>query len=89
MLSKQSIRKEVTIYLEGEQISKDEMIEISKDFTEKEEKHFKKMLQQGGKIRVQGNLFEIKRTEYKIRNSRGNYEPPTILKKPEDWEEKN
>lgn len=89
MLSKQSIRKEVTIYLEGEQVSKDEMIEISKDFTEKEEKHFKKMLQQGGKIRVQGNLFEIKRTEYKIRNSRGNYEPPTILKKPEDWEEKN
>lgn len=89
MLSKQSIRKEVTIYLEGEQVSKDEMIEISKDFTEKEEKHFKKMLQQGGKIRVQGNLFEIKRTEYKVRNSRGNYEPPTILKKPEDWEEKN
>lgn len=89
MLSKQSIRKEVTIYLEGEQVSKDEMIEISKDFTEKEEKHFRKMLQQGGKIRVQGNLFEIKRTEYKVRNSRGNYEPPTILKKPEDWEEKN
>ncbi len=65
------------------------MIEISRDFTEKEEKHFRKMLQQGGKIRVQGNLFEIKRTEYKVRNSRGNYEPPTILKKPEDWEEKN
>ena len=89
MLSKQSIRKEVTIYLEGEIVSKEEMIEISKDFSENEEKRFRKMLQQGGKIKVQGRLFEIQRTEYKIRNSRGVYEPPTILKKPEDWEEKN
>tara|TARA_R110002167_G_scaffold289376_2_gene494453 strand:+ start:743 stop:1012 length:270 start_codon:yes stop_codon:yes gene_type:complete len=89
MLSKQSIRKEVTIYLEGEQITKDEIIEISKDFSERELQHFRKMLQQGGKIRVQGRLFEIERTEHKIRNSRGFYEPPTILKKPEDWEEKN
>jgi hypothetical protein len=87
MLSKQSIRKEVTIYLDGEIVSKEEMIEISKDFSEKELQHFRKILQQGGKIRVQGNLFEIRRTEHKIRNSRGVYEPPTILKKPEDWEE--
>ena len=87
MLSKQSIRKEVTIYFNKELISKNEMIEISKDFTEKEEQHFRKMLQQGGKIRVQGNLFEIKRSEYKFRNSKGEYESPTILKKPEDWEE--
>ena len=87
MLSKQSIRKEVTIYFEGEIVSKEEMIEISKDFSEKELQHFRKILQQGGKIRVQGNLFEIRRTEHKIRNSRGVYEPPTILKKPEDWEE--
>lgn len=87
MLSKQSIRKEVTIYLEGKIISKEEMIEMSKDFSENEEKRFRKMLQQGGKIKVQGDLFEIRRTEYKIRNSRGVYEPPTILKKPEDWEE--
>jgi len=87
MLSKQSIRKEVTIYLEGRIVSKEEMIEISKDFSENEEKRFRKMLQQGGKIMVQGDLFEIRRTEHKIRNSRGVYEPPTILKKPEDWEE--
>ena len=87
MLSKQSIRKEVTIYLEGEIVSKEEMIEISKDFSENEEKRFRKMLEQGGKIKVQGDLFEIRRTEHKIRNSRGVYEPPTILKKPEDWEE--
>ena len=85
MLSKQSIRKEVTIYFNNIKIDKAEMIEISKDFTEKEIKHFKKMLQQGGKIRVQGNLFVIKRNE-KMRNSKGEFESPIKLKKPEDWE---
>jgi hypothetical protein len=84
MLSKQSIRKEVTIYLERELISKEEMLEISKDFSEGELKHFRKILQQGGKIRVQNNLFEIKKKEYKFRNSRGDYESPTIIKKPEE-----
>ena len=87
MLSKQSIRKEHSIYLNGELLEKDEMIEISKEFTEIEEQHFRKMLQQGGKIRVQGNLFEIIKAENRIRNSKGEYESPTILKKPEDWEE--
>ena len=86
MLSKQSIRKEHTIYLNRELIKKEEMLEISKEFNEIEEQHFRKMLQQGGKIRIQGNLYEIKKFEYKIRNSRGDYESPTKLKKPEDWE---
>ena len=85
MLSKQSIRKEHFIYLNGELLEKDEMIEISEEFTEIEEQHFRKMLQQGGKIRIQGNLYEIKKSEHKVRNSRGDYEKPTILKKPEDW----
>ena len=61
-------------------------LEISEEFTEIEEQHFRKMLQQGGKIRIQGNLYEIKKSEHKVRNSRGDYEKPTILKKPEDWE---
>ena len=86
MLSKQSIRKEHSIYLNGELLEKNEMIEISKEFSEIEEQHFRKMLQQGGKIRIQGNLYEIKKFEYKVRNSRGDYEPPTMLKKPKDWE---
>ena len=40
----------------------------------------------GGKIKIQGNVYEIKRIDHKVRNSRGDYEKPTILKKPEDWE---
>jgi len=44
------------------------------------------MLQQGGKIKIQGNIYEIIKIDHKIRNSRGDFEPPTILKTPEDWE---
>ena len=76
MLSKQSIRKEVTIYLNGEILSKDEIIEISKDFTEKEEARFRKMLKQGGNLKVGGNRYEIVRNDNKIRNSNGEYESP-------------
>lgn len=45
MLSKQSIRKEHIILLNRVKMSKDEIIEISKDFTETEEQRFRKMLQ--------------------------------------------
>ena len=86
MPSKQSIRKEHTIYLNGKLLEKDEMIEISKEFSEKEEQRLRKMLQQGGKIKLQGNVYEIKKSGSKIRNSRGEFELPTKLKKPEDWE---
>jgi hypothetical protein len=86
MLSKQSIRKEHSIYLNKKLIEKDEMIEMSKEFNEQEEQHFRKILQQGGKIMIQSNLYEIKRNEHKVRNSRGEFEKPVILKKPKDWE---
>mgnify|MGYP003648984845 FL=1 len=86
MLNKQSIRKEVTIYLNGKLISKDEMIEISKDFTEKEEARFRKMIKQGGNIKAGGNRYEIKRNENKSRNSKGDYEPPFKQQFIDDYE---
>ena len=86
MLSKQSIRKEVSIYLNGKLLEKEEMIEISKEFTEKEEARFRKMIKQGGKIKVDNNLYEIKRNERKVRNSKGEYEPTFKLINPEDYE---
>ena len=56
-------------------MSKDEIIEISKDFTEPEEQRFRKMLQQGGKISIQGKKFEIiKDLKDYARNSKGEYE---------------
>ncbi len=81
MLSKQSIRKEHTIYLNGVLMSKEEILEISKDFSEIEVKRFKKILQQGGVIKIKNNKFEIQKKEYKFRNSKGEYESPIRLNK--------
>ena len=60
MLSKQSIRKEHTILLNRVKMSKDEIIEISKDFNENEEGRFRKMLQQGGNFKMDGKEFVVK-----------------------------
>ena len=86
MLSKQSIRKEVSIYLNGRLLEKEEMIEISKEFTEKEEARFRKMLKQGGKLKVGGNRYEIVRNDNKIRNSKGDYESPFKQQFLDDYE---
>ena len=86
MLSKQSIRKEHTIYLNDVLMTKEEIIEISKDFNEKEELHFKKMLQQGGSLKIKGNKFKIDKYEYKQRNSKNEYEEAAKPHRAEDWE---
>jgi hypothetical protein len=86
MLSKQSIRKEVSIYLNGVLLEKEEMIEISKEFTEKEEARFRKMIQQGGKLKVQGNSYEIIRNDHKQRNSKGDFETPYKTPNPKNYE---
>jgi hypothetical protein len=87
MLSKQSIRKEHVILLNRVKMSKDEIIEISKDFNENEEGRFRKMLQQGGTITIQGKKFEIvKDSKDYTRNSKGEYEAPAKPHRNEDWE---
>ena len=86
MLSKQSIRKEHTILLNRVKMSKDEIIEISKDFSETEELHFRKMLQQGGSLKIKGNKFKINKYEYKQRNSKGEFEEAAKPHRNEDWE---
>jgi hypothetical protein len=85
MLSKQSIRKEHTIFLNRVEMSKEEIIEISKDFTENEEQRFRKMLKQGGNFLIQGKEFEVKRTENKYRNSKGEYESAAKPHNPDQW----
>ena len=86
MLSKQSIRKEHTIYLNDVLMTKEEIIEISRDFNEKEEKHFRKMLQQGGSLKIKGNKFRIDKYEYKQRNSKREFEEAAKPHRAEDWE---
>ena len=76
MLSKQSIRGNVKIFLEDEWLSKDQVLEFSKEWSEKEELLFRKMLKQGGILRIQGKKFKIKNEENINLNSRGNTDAP-------------
>ena len=69
-LKPQSIRRDTTIYLNDKLVEKDIIIELSESWSEKEEKLFRKMLQQGGKFKLQGNSFRIVKDE-KIVNTKG------------------
>jgi len=69
-LKPQSIRKDTTVYLNEELVEKSIIIELSESWSEREEKLFRKMLQQGGKFKIQGNSFRIIKKE-KTLNSKG------------------
>ena len=69
-LKPQSIRKDTTVYLNDKLVEKAIIIELSESWSEREEKLFRKMLQQGGKFKLQGNLFRIVKDE-KIVNTKG------------------
>jgi hypothetical protein len=71
-LKGQSIRNGVSITLNGEKADKAEVIALSQDWTESQEKFFKKMLQQGGRCKVNGNVFEIILKERTDIDSKGN-----------------
>ena len=58
-LKKQSIRAGMNITLDGELISKEELIEISESWTANQEIFFRKMLQQGGQFSVQGRKYTV------------------------------
>ena len=59
-LSRQSLRQGVHVLINGELASKEELIALSENWTEKREVFFRKMLQQGGKFKMEGKSFEIK-----------------------------
>ena len=69
-LTPQSIRSNVIIKLNGEYVRKEEIIDLSKDWNARQITIFKKMLQQGGKLRILGNHFDI-RIQETIVTSRG------------------
>ena len=69
-LKPQSIRRDTTVYLNDELVEKAIIIELSESWNEREEKLFRKMLQQGGKFKLQGNSFRIVK-EQKMVNSKG------------------
>ena len=69
-LTPQSIRSNIIIKLNGEYVRKEEIINLSKDWNDRQITFFKKMLQQGGKLKVLGNHFDI-RIQDTILTSRG------------------
>ena len=69
-LSPQSIRSNVLIQLNGEYVKKETIISLSESWNEKQISYFRKMVQQGGNVRINGDLFEITINE-NIVNSRG------------------
>jgi len=58
-LSKQSIRKGTNILVNGEQISKEELITISELWDDRQENFFRKMMKQGGKFSINKVPYEI------------------------------
>jgi len=76
-LKKQSIRKNQLISVNGEPVSKDELITRSKKWSEIQEKFFKKMLKQGGTFKVAGIKYKVKLIERSDLDSNGN-KPLTI-----------
>ena len=76
MLSKQSIRGNVKISLDDEVLTKDQILEFNKEWSEKEELLFRRMLKQGGAIKIKGKKFKIKIEESTTMNSRGNTDAP-------------
>ena len=58
-LKKQSIRSNMTIYVNREIIPKEELIAMSTLWNETQESFFRKMLKQGGKFKINGVPFEV------------------------------
>ena len=69
-LKPQSIRKGVTVLLEGKEVEKQTLIDLSESWSESQENFFKKMLKQGGEFKIQGRKFNIYPAN-KITNSNG------------------
>jgi hypothetical protein len=66
MINKQTLRSNTSITLNGNIVSKDVIIELSKDWTSDQESRFRKMAQQGGNFSINGISFVItKLNEFK------------------------
>ena len=58
-ITKQSLRAGVHVMMDGKLATKEELIKLSEDWTEKREIFFRKMLHQGGKFQMEGINYEI------------------------------
>ena len=77
-LKPQSIRKSVTIFLNGREVEKQEVLELSKEWNEKQENLFKRLLKNEGEITIKGIVVKTVLQE-KIVNSFGEKDPKHII----------
>jgi hypothetical protein len=71
-LKKQSIRKNQHLTSLGRDVSKEEIIALSENWTEQQENFFRKMLKQGGEFKVGGVKYKVVLTERDDLDSKGN-----------------
>jgi len=62
-LKKQSIRGLENIKLNGEPTTKEELITLSKHWSENEELTVRKVLKQGGKCKIVNDIISVKRED--------------------------
>ena len=74
----QSIRSGVTIYVNGKQVDKPEVLELSNEWNERQETLFKKTLKDGGEITIKGVHLKVIPQE-KILNYFGEKDPKHII----------
>jgi len=58
-LTKQSLRAGVHVMMDGKLATKEELIKLSENWSEKREIFFRKMLQQGGRFQIENINYEI------------------------------
>ena len=68
-LTPQALRQGVHVLIDEELATKEELIEMSKEWSEKREVFFRKMLQQGGRFKFDNKQFEVKLRQ-KVLNSK-------------------
>ena len=69
-LTSQAIRKNVIIKFNNKEVTKQEVLDFSKDWDEKQETFFRKMLKMGGEFSMMGVDISI-RVEEQLYNSKG------------------
>jgi hypothetical protein len=77
MLSKQSLRSNVQVFLNDALATKDQLIKLSESWSENEEILFRKLLKQGGKFKIKGQHYKIL-VEEQILNSKGQVASPIV-----------
>jgi hypothetical protein len=74
MLKPQSIRKGMTIKINGREVLKQEIIDLSKEWTPNQETLFRKTLKQGGEVTIKGVHIKVN-VPGEILNSKGEKAP--------------